>query len=114
MGRHSMGEFEHLVLLATLRLGPEAYGVPIIAEIEARTGRDVSQAAAYLTLKRLEKKGWLTGRPGQGSEERGSRQRRYFDITECWQLRRRERWPSRGCNMAEGAIGTRTRALCPT
>ena len=27
MGRHSMGEFEHLVLLAALRLGPEAYGV---------------------------------------------------------------------------------------
>ncbi len=82
MGRHSIGEFEHLVLLATLRLGPEAYGVPIIAEIEKRTGRDVSQAAAYLTLKRLEKKGWLTGRPGKGSEERGSRQRRYFDVTE--------------------------------
>ena len=82
MGRHSMGEFEHLVLLAALRLGPEAYGVPIIAEIEGRTGRDVSQAAAYLTLKRLEKKGWLTGRAGKGGEERGGRERRYFDVTE--------------------------------
>ncbi len=82
MGRHSMGEFEHLVLLAVLRLGPEAYGVPIIAEIEERTGREVSQAAAYLTLKRLEKKGWLTSRPEKGGEERGSRERRYFDVTE--------------------------------
>ena len=48
-----------MILLATLRLGEEAYGVSILREIEAQTQRDVSQAAAYLTLKRLEGKGWI-------------------------------------------------------
>ena len=35
-----LGEFEQLVLLALVRLGPEAYGATIRREIEARTGRD--------------------------------------------------------------------------
>jgi len=77
-----MGEFEHLVMLAALRLGRDAYGVSIIEEIEQRTGRDVSQAAAYLTLKRLEKKGWLKGRQEDGDEERGHRERRCFELTD--------------------------------
>jgi DNA-binding PadR family transcriptional regulator len=77
-----MGEFEHLVLLAVLRLRGEGYGVSIIEEIEERTGRDVSQAAAYLTLKRLEEKGWLSGRQEAGDEERGRRQRRCFRVTD--------------------------------
>lgn len=57
MTRGSLGEFEHLILLAVYRLGAEAYGVPIIREVEERTGRTVTQAAAYLTLRRLEDKG---------------------------------------------------------
>lgn len=81
MGRHSIGEFEHLVLLAVLRQGANAYGASIIDEIEERTGRDVSQAAAYLTLKRLEAKGWLIGRQKDGDETRGKRERRCFDLT---------------------------------
>ena len=39
----NIGEFEHVVLLAVLRLGDEAYGVAIRDEIEARTGRRVSR-----------------------------------------------------------------------
>lgn len=81
MGRHSMGEFEHLVMVAVLRLGTGGYGVSVIEEIEARTGRDVSQAAAYLTLKRLEEKGWLRGRREEGDEGRGNRERRCFEVT---------------------------------
>ena len=77
-----MGEFEHLVLLAALRLGHEAYGVPIIAEIEERTGREVSQAAAYLTLRRLEEKGWIASRVGEPTPERGGRAKRYFSLCE--------------------------------
>lgn len=82
MKRHSIGEFEHLVLLAALRLGADAYGVSITDEIEVRTGRDVTQAAAYLTLKRLEKKGWLEGRQEPGDEERGLRERRCYVVTD--------------------------------
>jgi len=101
MGRHSMGEFEHLVMLAVLRLGPTAYGATIIEEIEKRTGRDVSQAAAYLTLKRLEKKGWLRGRQEEGDEARGYRERRCFEITEEG-LERLERSREELASMWEG------------
>ena len=45
MSRESIGEFEQLVLLAILRLGDEAYGVPILDEIRARTGRSVLRPA---------------------------------------------------------------------
>ncbi len=62
MARFALGEFEHLVLLAIVRLGGEGYGVPIIREIESRTGREISHAALYLTLRRLESKGLLRSR----------------------------------------------------
>ena len=80
MSRESLGEFEHLVLLSILRLGPDIYGVPIIREIEDRTGRTVSQAAAYLTLRRLEEKGWITSRLGDPTPQRGGRAKRYFSL----------------------------------
>lgn len=101
MGRHSMGEFEHLVVLAALRLGRDGYGVSIIEEIEGRTGRDVSQAAAYLTLKRLEKKGWLEGRQEEGDEERGHRERRCYEVT-AEGLERLERSRDELASMWEG------------
>ena len=80
MGRRALGEFEHLIMLAILRLGSAAYGVPIIEEVEARTGRPVSQAAAYLTLRRLEEKGWIESYRGDPTAERGGRAKRYFGL----------------------------------
>ena len=40
MGSKPMGEVEHLVLLAILRLGTGTYGVPIRDEIERRADRE--------------------------------------------------------------------------
>ena len=40
MPRVDLGDMEHLVLLAILRLGKEAYGIPILDEVCARSGRD--------------------------------------------------------------------------
>ena len=71
MSRTALGEFEHLVLLAILRLGENAYGAAIVDELEERTGRSVNQAAAYLTLRRLEEKGWVTSELGDPTPERG-------------------------------------------
>ena len=45
MPREMLGEFEHQVLLAILRLGGEAYSVSVVLELEERTGREISQAA---------------------------------------------------------------------
>ena len=64
MSRDSLGEFEHMVLLAILRHGGEAYSVPIVLELEQRTGRSVAPAAVYIALRRLEKRGLLRSTPG--------------------------------------------------
>ena len=82
MPRASLGEFEHLVLLAILRLGDRAYGVAILDELETRTGRSVSQAATYIALQRLERKGMVAGSVADPSPERGGRAKRYFSVTE--------------------------------
>jgi Transcriptional regulator PadR-like family len=59
-GREHLGELEHIVLLAVLRLGEYAYGVPIRLEIEQRTARSLTVGALYRTLDRLEAKGYVT------------------------------------------------------
>ncbi|HEY7497336.1 MAG TPA: helix-turn-helix transcriptional regulator [Vicinamibacterales bacterium] len=77
----NLGEFEHIVLLAILRLGDEAYAIPIREEIEARTGRSVARGALYTALERLEAKRCLRSRMGAPLPERGGRARRYFTVT---------------------------------
>lgn len=78
--RKGLGEFEHLLLLAVMRLGDEAYGVTMRREIEARTGRSVSLGAIYPTMDRLEERGLITSRMGPPTGERGGRSRRYFRL----------------------------------
>ena len=75
------GEFEQVVLLAILRLGPGAYGVAIRAEIAKCTGRNVAPGALYTTLDRLEDKGCLASRMGDPTPERGGRSKRYYRVT---------------------------------
>ena len=81
MARESLGDLEHLVLLALLRLGERSYGVPILDEITARTGRAVSRPAVYIALRRLEAKGLVTSRLGDATPERGGRAKRFFTLT---------------------------------
>ena len=81
MGKSRLGEFEHRVLLAMLRLGGEAYSVPIVLELEERTGREVSQSSVFIVLQRLEKKGLLSSRIDERTKPRTGRVRRYFRLT---------------------------------
>jgi len=81
VGRETLGEFEHQVLLAILQLGGEAYSVPLVLELEQRTGREIAQAAVFIALSRLEKKGLLTSRLDDRAVERTGRVRRYFKPT---------------------------------
>lgn len=83
MGRNNLGEFEERVLLTILRLGREAYSVSIVAELEARTDREVATAAVYVALRRLEKKGLLTSRLESPEESGEPYPRRYFALTEA-------------------------------
>lgn len=80
-GRDSLGEFEHVVLLALLRLRNQAYGVTVRQEIHVRTRRDISIGAVYATLDRLEHKGYVKSRRGDPTPERGGRAKRFFSVT---------------------------------
>lgn len=77
----SLGEFEHLVLLAIVRLGEDAYGMQVRREIQACTGRDVSIGAVYATLDRMAIKGLVTSELGEATPERGGRAKRSFRLT---------------------------------
>jgi DNA-binding PadR family transcriptional regulator len=76
-----LGEFEHLVLLALLRLDDRAYGVSVRQEIEIRAKREVSIGAVYATLDRLEAKGYVASSMGEPTSERGGRSKRFFRVT---------------------------------
>ena len=75
-----LGEFEQVVMLAILRLDDGAYAVAIREEILGCTGRDVSRGSIYITLDRLETKGYLRSRLGDPTPERGGRAKRYYEL----------------------------------
>jgi DNA-binding PadR family transcriptional regulator len=77
----SLGDFEQIVLLAILRLGENAYGVTILAEIATCTGRRPSSGALYTTLDRLEEKGFVQSRVGESTPQRGGRAKRLIRVT---------------------------------
>jgi PadR family transcriptional regulator PadR len=81
MSAPSLGDFEQIVLLAILRVGENAYGVPIRAEIAACTNREPAPGALYTTLDRLEEKGMVTSRLGDPTPRRGGRAKRFFTVT---------------------------------
>jgi len=78
----SLAEFELLVVLAALRLGPDAaYTVSIVDDIRQRTGRRVRRANVFTSLRRLEERGLVTTRLGEPSAERGGRPPRLVRVT---------------------------------
>jgi DNA-binding PadR family transcriptional regulator len=81
MAPYPLTETEQLVLLALARLGDAAYGVPVRAEIESRSGRSVSLAAVYACLDRLERSGLVKSRLSEPLRERGGRARKHYRIT---------------------------------
>lgn len=76
-----LGEFEHLVLLAAIRLNEGAYGASIRAEIAKCTRRAVAPGALYTTLDRLEEKGFVSSRLGEPTPQRGGRPKRFYRVT---------------------------------
>ena len=80
LGTH-LSDFELIVMLVLLRLGDEAYGVPIAREIDEHTGREVKLGSVYATLERLEEKGFVASELGEPTQERGGRAKRYFHVT---------------------------------
>ena len=81
MSRRLLTDFEIMILLAVIRIGDEAYGVPIAREIETTTGRTVQLPAIYAALDRLERQGLVESRIGEATAQRGGRAKKYFSLT---------------------------------
>lgn len=81
MKKYQLGEFEEIVLLTVGVLYGEAYGVAIKEEIENRLRRKVSVGALQSALRRMERKGFLESKEGEGTEKRGGRPKKFFFIT---------------------------------
>ncbi len=79
--REYLGQLELMVLLATLQVHPNAYGVSIARAIEESSGRDVALASVYAALERLEGKGLVTAVRGEPTPERGGKARTYFKLS---------------------------------
>ena len=76
-----LGEFEQMLLLAVMRLEKQAYGVRLMEELESRAGRNVSRGSVYVTLDRMEDKGWISSELSASRPERGGRPRRIVQVT---------------------------------
>ncbi len=81
MSREALGNFELMVMLTVLRLGDDAYGVPIGRELEDTTGREILLGSVYAALERLEAKQLVASRLGEATAERGGRAKKYFRVT---------------------------------
>jgi PadR family transcriptional regulator PadR len=77
-----IGDFEYLVLAATVRLGDEAYGAAI-RRVLADAGRPASIGALYTTLDRMEQKGFVTTWMGEATQVRGGRAKRMVALTQA-------------------------------
>ena len=75
-----LGEFEYLILAATVRLGDNAYGAAIVKEIESAARRKCSIGGLYTTLDRLEAKGMIKTWMGNPTPERGGRSKRMVRV----------------------------------
>ncbi|MFT7149509.1 MAG: PadR family transcriptional regulator PadR [Nonlabens sp.] len=81
MSEHSLGEFEELVLLMVAAYNREAYGVLILENLEEKLNKKVNISAVHVSLKRIEKKGFVESSFGGITNERGGRRKKYYTIT---------------------------------
>jgi len=81
MSRETLGGFELMVMLALVRVGDEAYGVPIANALEAGGRRTATLGSVYAALDRLQAKGLVASTVGDPTPERGGRAKRYFRAT---------------------------------
>ncbi len=77
----NLGEFEELVLLCVLILEDGAYILRIQEELKKQANRKVAMGALHATLARLEAKEYLNSELAGGSQERGGRRKRIYELT---------------------------------
>lgn len=75
-------DLEQLLLLSVLRLGRDAYGAAIQADLEEAASRSVSLGSIHVTLGRLEERGLARSAKGEPQGVRGGKARRIYEVTE--------------------------------
>ena len=78
--RRPLTEFEHLTLLAVLRLGEDAHGSTIRRELEESAHRPVAVATIYVALGRLEERGFVRSWRSDPRPIRGGKARKYYAL----------------------------------
>lgn len=73
---------EEHVLLAIMSLRENAYLVTIKEHLQEQTGTDLSFGTLYVSLKRLEKDGYLKHKIGEATSKRGGKAIKYYLLTE--------------------------------
>jgi PadR family transcriptional regulator PadR len=101
--------YELMAMFAILRLGKEAYGVPIAQEIEVQSGRSVAVSGVYAALERLERKGFVSAELGEATPQRGGRAKTYFRLT-AQGLREATSAKQAFMNLWQGAPGLKGRS----
>ena len=81
MARETLSPIEVMTLAAVARAGDAAYGVTIRKDIADCTEREVSMAAVYAALERLELMGLVRPWYSEALPERGGRSRRHYALT---------------------------------
>jgi len=79
-GTH-LGDLEELVLLAVRRLGGEAHGGRVRDELRELASRSVSVSTVYVTLMRLEEKGYARSWKGEPTSARGGKAKRHYELS---------------------------------
>lgn len=75
-GDQSLTDLEQILLLAALRLGEDAVGADIQAEVETHAHREVSIGSIHVTLSRLEGRGFVRSGQTEPRAVRGGKSRR--------------------------------------
>ena len=78
--RSYLKEFEQLVLLSVLRLGQEAHGSAIRADLEETAHRSVAVATIYVALSRLEQRGFVRSWMADPTPVRGGKAKKYYEV----------------------------------
>jgi PadR family transcriptional regulator PadR len=76
----SLGQFEQLILTAVMVLQDDAYGMQIHSKVCELADREMSLGSVYVTLDRLQKKGYVSSKVADGGPERGGKPRRFYSL----------------------------------
>ena len=98
-----LGEFEQILLFAVLRLGKDAYGARIRAEIQARVGKSPAVGAIYTGLDRLQARGLVSSHVGEATPVRGGRRKKYYRLEAAGAAALHGTWTSL-MSMSDGVI----------